>query len=205
MLNNICKSWMHIHIIHCILTNNHVKLSEIQLGMAWRSESIIYLYTKIGIAGRNLSVNDFYHIIFLCWIRGGGGGGWAGGGGEIALISLILDRREMLAYSRLFFTFSREAKLSVNDITLFFFFFFFFGGGGRNSDLPYRRILCCSKRIRTTPHQDYSSLYRYWSWWGVLFRGSGPSGEVSWWRGVLVANSPRDCGPGGQWLSFIFI
>ena len=32
----------------------------------------------------------------------------------------------------------------------------------------------------------------------VLFRGSGPSGE-------LVGNSPRDSGPGGQWLGFIFI
>ena len=35
----------------------------------------------------------------------------------------------------------------------------------------------------------------------VLFRGSGPSGELSW----CMVNSPRDCGPGGQWLGFIFI
>ena len=35
----------------------------------------------------------------------------------------------------------------------------------------------------------------------VLFCGSGPSGELT----VLVGNSPRDCGPGGQWLGFIFI
>ena len=36
----------------------------------------------------------------------------------------------------------------------------------------------------------------------VLFRGSGsgPSGRV-----VLVGNSPRDRGTGGQWLGFIFI
>ena len=41
-------------------------------------------------------------------------------------------------------------------------------------------------RIRTTPHQeDNSPPYRFWSWWVVLFRGSGPSGELSWW-GIVV-------------------
>ena len=54
-------------------------------------------------------------------------------------------------------------------------------------------------RVRTTPHEDNSPPYRFWSWWVVLFRGSGPSGEC-----VLVGNSPRHCGPGGQWLGFIF-
>ena len=33
-----------------------------------------------------------------------------------------------------------------------------------------------------------------------LFRGSGPSGELSWWGIVLGIH-----GPGGQWLGFIFI
>ena len=27
--------------------------------------------------------------------------------------------------------------------------------------------------------------YTFWSWWVVLFRGSGPSGELSWWGIVL--------------------
>ena len=35
-------------------------------------------------------------------------------------------------------------------------------------------------RIRTTPHQDNSPPYRYWSWWVVLFRSCGPSRELSW-------------------------
>ena len=47
--------------------------------------------------------------------------------------------------------------------------------------------------IRTTLHQDNSQLY--WSWWVVLFCGSGPSGGV-----VLVGNSPRDHGPVRQWM-----
>ena len=29
--------------------------------------------------------------------------------------------------------------------------------------------------------------------------------QWSQWGVVLVGNSPRDCGPGGQWLGFIFI
>ena len=38
---------------------------------------------------------------------------------------------------------------------------------------------CCSSYwffpvIRTTPHQDNSPLYRYWSWWVVVLVGSGP-------------------------------
>ena len=40
-------------------------------------------------------------------------------------------------------------------------------------------------RIRTTPQEDNSPPYRFWSWWVVLFRGSGPSGELSWWGIVL--------------------
>ena len=40
-------------------------------------------------------------------------------------------------------------------------------------------------RIRTTPHQDNSPPYRYWSWWVVLFRSCGPSRELSWWGIVL--------------------
>ena len=56
-------------------------------------------------------------------------------------------------------------------------------------------------RIRTTPQEDNSPPYRFWSWCVVLFRGSGTSGELSWWAIVLY----RDCGPGGQWLGFIFI
>ena len=40
-------------------------------------------------------------------------------------------------------------------------------------------------RIRTTPQEDNSPPYRFWSWWVVLFRGSGPSGELSWWEIVL--------------------
>ena len=43
----------------------------------------------------------------------------------------------------------------------------------------------CSYRIRTTPQEDNSPSYRFWSWWVVLFRGSGPSGELSWWWIVL--------------------
>ena len=39
--------------------------------------------------------------------------------------------------------------------------------------------------IRTTPQEDNSPPYRFWSWWVVLFRGSGPSGELSWWGIVL--------------------
>ena len=42
----------------------------------------------------------------------------------------------------------------------------------------------CS-HIRTTPQEDNSSPYRFWSWWVVLFRGSGPRGELSWWGIVL--------------------
>ena len=40
-------------------------------------------------------------------------------------------------------------------------------------------------RIRTTPQEDNSPPYRFWSWWVVLFRGSGPSGDLSWWGIVL--------------------
>ena len=40
-------------------------------------------------------------------------------------------------------------------------------------------------RIRTTPQEDNSPPYRFWSWWVVSFRGSGPSGELSWWGIVL--------------------
>ena len=36
-----------------------------------------------------------------------------------------------------------------------------------------------SMRIRTTPYQDNSPPYRYWSWWVVFLVGSGPSGELS--------------------------
>ena len=40
-------------------------------------------------------------------------------------------------------------------------------------------------RIRTTPHLHNSPPYGYWSWWMVLFCGSGPSGELPWWGIVL--------------------
>ena len=40
-------------------------------------------------------------------------------------------------------------------------------------------------RIRTTPLEDNSPPYRFWSWWVVLFCGSGPSEELSWWGIVL--------------------
>ena len=40
-------------------------------------------------------------------------------------------------------------------------------------------------RIRTTPQKANSPPYMFWSWWVVLFRGSGPSGELSWWGIVL--------------------
>ena len=33
--------------------------------------------------------------------------------------------------------------------------------------------------IQTTPHQDNSPPYRYWSWWVVMLIGSGPSREWS--------------------------
>ena len=41
------------------------------------------------------------------------------------------------------------------------------------------------QRIGTTPQEDNSPPYRFWFWWVVLFRGSGPSGELSWWGIVL--------------------
>ena len=80
--------------------------------------------------------------------------------------------------------------------------------------IPYIKLVATVPmiyfRIRTTPQADNSPPYRFWSWWVVLFCGSGPSGELSWWGivlgiVVLVGNSPRDCGSGGQWLGFIFI
>ena len=40
-------------------------------------------------------------------------------------------------------------------------------------------------RIWTTAQEDNSPPYRFWSWWVVLFLGSGPSGELSWWGIVL--------------------
>ena len=39
--------------------------------------------------------------------------------------------------------------------------------------------------IWTTPQEDNSPPYRFWSWWVVLFCGSGPSGELSQWGIVL--------------------
>ena len=50
------------------------------------------------------------------------------------------------------------------------------GGGGALRSLA---------RIWTTPQEDNSPPYRFRSWWVVLFRGSGPSGELSWWGIVL--------------------
>ena len=50
---------------------------------------------------------------------------------------------------------------------------------------PSARNLYIIGRIRTTPQEDNSPPYRFWSWWGVLFCGSGPSGELSWWGIVL--------------------
>ena len=44
---------------------------------------------------------------------------------------------------------------------------------------------CIKVCIRTTPQEDNSPPYRFWSWWIVLFRGSGHSGELSWWGIVL--------------------
>ena len=35
------------------------------------------------------------------------------------------------------------------------------------------------------PYPDNSPPYTFWSWWVVLFHGSGPSGELSWWGIVL--------------------
>ena len=46
-------------------------------------------------------------------------------------------------------------------------------------------MLCLSNPIWTTPQEDNSPPYRFWSWWVVLFHGSGPSGELSWWGIVL--------------------
>ena len=49
------------------------------------------------------------------------------------------------------------------------------------------RIITTLKRIRTTPQEDNSPPYRFWSWRVVLFRGSGPSGELSWsWWGIVL-------------------
>ena len=50
------------------------------------------------------------------------------------------------------------------------------------------------------PREDSSPPYMFWSWWVLLFRGSGPSGELSWLGIVLGIVEP-----GGQWLGFIFI
>ena len=54
-------------------------------------------------------------------------------------------------------------------------------------------------RIRTTPQEDNSPPYRFWSWWVVLFRGSGPSEELSWWGIVLGIVVPV----GNGWALFL--
>ena len=54
-----------------------------------------------------------------------------------------------------------------------------------NHEVSYNRDKHKFLRIRTTPQEDNSPPYRFWSWWVVLFRGSGPSGELSWWGIVL--------------------
>ena len=40
-------------------------------------------------------------------------------------------------------------------------------------------------RIRTTPHQDKSPSYRYWSWWEVFTCWRGPGGKLFQWGVVL--------------------
>ena len=63
----------------------------------------------------------------------------------------------------------------------------------KNTDLAFwktenwglKSIVNILVRIRTTPQEDNSPPYRFWSWWVVLFHGSGPSGELSWWGIVL--------------------
>ena len=57
----------------------------------------------------------------------------------------------------------------------------------------------CLARIRTTPQEDNSPPYRFWSWWVVLFRGRGPSGELSWWGIVLGIVVPV----GNGWALFL--
>ena len=57
----------------------------------------------------------------------------------------------------------------------------------------------CWLRIRTTPQEDNSPPYRFWSWWMVLFCGSGPSGELSWWGIVLGIVVPV----GNGWALFL--
>ena len=57
-------------------------------------------------------------------------------------------------------------------------------------NFPFK-FMRCWRRIKYTilfwpyPYPDNSPPYRFWSWWVVLFRGSGPSGELSWWGIVL--------------------
>ena len=46
-------------------------------------------------------------------------------------------------------------------------------------DLHTFSICAVLDHIRTTPHQENSPPYRYWSWWVVLFVASGPGGELS--------------------------
>ena len=41
--------------------------------------------------------------------------------------------------------------------------------------------------------------YRFWAWWVVLCRGSGPSGELSWWGRVLGIVVPV----GNGWALFL--
>ena len=54
-------------------------------------------------------------------------------------------------------------------------------------------------RIWTTSHHDNSPPYRFWSWWVLLFCGSGPRGELSWWGILLGIVVPV----GNGWASFL--
>ena len=70
------------------------------------------------------------------------------------------------------------------------------------NNLPVHvRIMYALYRIRTTPHQDNSPPYRFWPWWVVLFRGSGPSGALSWWGILLGIVVP--VGLGNGWALFL--
>ena len=71
-------------------------------------------------------------------------------------------------------TWSRRVTSDFNSVLQLFYRYF------ESTGTQY-----VSVRIRTTPQEDNAPPYRFWSWRVVLFRGSAPSGELSWWGKVL--------------------